>query len=656
MTPLELHSERYAPTGNLASEGVRNQLGRPALGPLTVLLRESVQNSWDARIRDGRVVEFGIDAVTLDPDRLQSLREVVFARVPQKLSLGAWLSDATSPRFAFVLWDRGTVGLGGPTRADEAGREGEEAHDFVDFLRNVGSPPDKPQGGGTFGYGKAALYRVSETQTILVHTRCHERGREESRFIAAALGDRFDQSEGTRTARYTGRHWWGRVRDGVAEPLRDEAADGAAALLGMPVRPPGDTGTSIMVLGPRLGDRTKQQAMNVLVLTALWHLWPKLVPGPSGASPMRIVLRLDGVPVPIPDPRTHPPLDLFTGALEHIRRAQRGEPRRSILGQVVDVRCEKPQRHLGLLALRRGEHRNARVVSVGEPIQLPVEGGCHHIALLRAPELVVRYVAGPPLGGEGLAYAGVFLADAAMDPVFAASEPPTHDDWAPDDLAESRDRTFVRVALRRIQEGARSFVAPAPVSRGGGSAAPLGRFSGFLGGLLAGVEGTGASVQPFGPPINPVGAPNNHGKGSGSRLSQASEPKGGPGTPPEADTEPSGRVRAGIELLGEPELDIQEGHRVQRVRFRVHHAMHGAGTLVRLDVGVVLEGDALEVEPPAGAAQPSVLRWTDPSGDSYPGAVERLIAADDDGAWAVEVTVPEDVLVDIALRARRGSP
>lgn len=654
MKPLDLHSERYAPTGNLASEGVRNQLGRPTLDPLTVLLRESVQNSWDARIRDGRVVEFGIDAVTLDPRRLQGLREVVFARIPPKLPLGAWL-EAASPRLAFVLWDRGTVGLGGPTRADVAGSEGEEAHDFVDFLRNVGSPPDKPQGGGTFGYGKAALYRVSETRTILIHTRCRDRGREESRFIAAALGDRFDEIEGTRAARFTGRHWWGSLREGLAEPLRDAEADEVAALLGMPVRPIGDTGSSIMVLGPRLGERTAQQAMNVLVLGALWHLWPKLVPASSGATPMRITLRLDGAAVPIPDPRSHPPLDLFAGALEHARRVQRGEPRRSVLGQVIDVRCERPQRHLGLLALRRGEHRSMRPVSVGEPIQLPVEGGCHHIALLRAPELVVRYLAGPPMGGEGLAYAGVFQADAALDTVFAASEPPTHDDWTPDDLPESRDRTFVRVALRRIQEGAKSFVAPAPVSQGTGSPAPLGRFSGFLGGLLAGVEGTGAGVQPYGPPIGRAGASEGGERAVQGRPSQPPGTESGSGESPGTDVDPVGRARTGIELLGEPELEVIDGQRAQRLRFRVRHASGATETTVRLELGVVLEGDALEVEPPAGATLPSVLRWIDPSGRCHPGTAERLVAADDEGAWAVEVSIPDDVLVDIGLRARRGS-
>ena len=43
------YSEPYQPTGGLAAEGVINQLGRPDIEPLEVLVREAVQNCWDAR-------------------------------------------------------------------------------------------------------------------------------------------------------------------------------------------------------------------------------------------------------------------------------------------------------------------------------------------------------------------------------------------------------------------------------------------------------------------------------------------------------------------------------------------------------------------------------------------------------------------------------
>ena len=44
-------SERVSPTGGLHADGFANILGRPALDPLTLVLREAAQNIWDARIR-----------------------------------------------------------------------------------------------------------------------------------------------------------------------------------------------------------------------------------------------------------------------------------------------------------------------------------------------------------------------------------------------------------------------------------------------------------------------------------------------------------------------------------------------------------------------------------------------------------------------------
>ena len=55
--------------------------------------------------------------------------------------------------------DRGTEGLGGPTRADEV-HEG-ESHDYVSFVLNVGEPRDTKLGGGTYGFGKAVFFLAS---------------------------------------------------------------------------------------------------------------------------------------------------------------------------------------------------------------------------------------------------------------------------------------------------------------------------------------------------------------------------------------------------------------------------------------------------------------------------------------------------------------
>jgi len=152
MRPLDLQSEQFSATGNVASEGVLNQLGRPNLSMITVLVRETVQNSWDARLSDAGGIHFGIAGRTLTDEQVQALRQIIFANQSGRLILDRALAS-TSNFQVLEVYDRGTTGLGGPTRADRSGSDG-EPRNFVNLLRNVGLPPAKPLGGGTFGYGK----------------------------------------------------------------------------------------------------------------------------------------------------------------------------------------------------------------------------------------------------------------------------------------------------------------------------------------------------------------------------------------------------------------------------------------------------------------------------------------------------------------------
>src|SRR5690242_18408713 len=110
MIALDLQSERVGATGNLASEGVLNQLGRPRLDPLTVLVREAVQNSWDARSSGSKQVLFGLAGRALSTAQTRLLREQVFARDPGNLGLHEALS-ADREMWALALYDRGTTGL-----------------------------------------------------------------------------------------------------------------------------------------------------------------------------------------------------------------------------------------------------------------------------------------------------------------------------------------------------------------------------------------------------------------------------------------------------------------------------------------------------------------------------------------------------------------
>ncbi len=66
-------SQPVAAEGSTASEGIRRQLGKPRLDPLTVLVREAAQNSCDAAL-PGRDVEFAVKISNLSGRRLQNWR------------------------------------------------------------------------------------------------------------------------------------------------------------------------------------------------------------------------------------------------------------------------------------------------------------------------------------------------------------------------------------------------------------------------------------------------------------------------------------------------------------------------------------------------------------------------------------------------------
>ncbi len=135
MTALRF-SEAYQPTGSLAAIGVLNQLGRPDIEPLEVLVRESVQNCWDAKRDDTRHVVVDIGRRKLDDAETARVRRELFVLSPPGLPLDEILRR---PIRLLYFADFQTRGLGGPTRAD---RDGGGIRDFVDFVRNIGQPPD----------------------------------------------------------------------------------------------------------------------------------------------------------------------------------------------------------------------------------------------------------------------------------------------------------------------------------------------------------------------------------------------------------------------------------------------------------------------------------------------------------------------------------
>jgi hypothetical protein len=50
MPPFALRSERFSAEGSISAGAIRRNMGRSSLDPISLLVREAVQNSWDARL------------------------------------------------------------------------------------------------------------------------------------------------------------------------------------------------------------------------------------------------------------------------------------------------------------------------------------------------------------------------------------------------------------------------------------------------------------------------------------------------------------------------------------------------------------------------------------------------------------------------------
>jgi hypothetical protein len=619
MTVPRWWSQPFPPTGAIASEGIRNQLGRPPVDPMTVFVRETAQNSWDARL-PGRPTTYRLEITTVSPSHRPTWERLLTppARAQAHLAVG---QVVRSPELRLLsVVDRGTAGLGGPTRADELALD---RRDWVAFVLNVGEKRDTVHGGGTYGYGKAVLYRLSKVGTILVYTRTEEPGIGlSSRLIGIALGDSFESreriDEGARP--FTGRHWWGDVHGDHVEPLRGAEADDVAQSLGLSPFEDGASGTTLVVLDPDLDDFDDvDAAARHLAETIAWQMWPIMLPerGDHRLAPEVVA---GGRTYDVPDPARTYPLRMFVAAY-----------RRQKSDQATNLECRAPRRRLGRFALERAVVVPMSPEAVSQAAEYAgVPGDPHHVCLMRAPELVVRYHEGPVPGSVNKAYAGVFRADDDLDSVYAAAEPPTHDHWVHEQLT-GHDKTFVRVTFTRIREQLSSFRAPAAnaVTSTGGVA--LGAAANFLGGLVAAAfaepekswEGDGPDARGRAG-VRASGAGGAYGSGAG----------GGRSTP-------TGRERIRVSPVANPRVEDQDGRVVVVQRFSVA----GSGPIELAARLSVATWDGREDEAPAGAAVPTVRSWLTPDGEVND---ERCVVTAPAEVDLVVVPVP-DTVTDIAV-------
>lgn len=528
------HEEFFLDSGNMHGNSATSAIGRPSLESWDLFTRETLQNSWDARDRtshdDG--VTFSIDYRELSGHRAEALREF-FGEGTQGLdSLGSFLAgDKTPPLPILVVSDTGTAGLQGPT---SAAQHYEGRDDFVSFVRNIGRRAEKEIRGGTYGFGKGVFFNMSDAQTVLIYSRTKdENGSPVRRFIAMANSNGYSRGE----YNFTGRHWWGQEAHGItnniyANPFTGADADSLARTFLMDLHFTDDrpTGTSIAVVNPQIDEDEVDQVMTTISNALTKWAWPHMVHQLEDMDPIDFSVTVNGRDVPIPDPQRDPLLKPFVRAYrtalkepEHIARAQfKTEFQQSGPNRWVDIVSARPHEYLGRLAVREVESEVIPQHSV------LAEGMTNHVALIRGPRMIVNYWQGPKASPED-SYAGVFVAAKHLDAIFAASEPPAHDEWNPSTVNLKDPRFFrdgnpravnpVRVAMRRLQDQLKNTGTSIVETDSTRDVSGLSAVSNALGTIMPGATGTSTRVSKPKPAPKPSQAPTSKLRGVKTGIS-----------------------------------------------------------------------------------------------------------------------------------------
>lgn len=449
--PLDWYPKRYSP-GDIDGDGAKKLLGTPSIPLASVLVRETAQNSWDARSGTSDV-DFVMNMRLLTQAETDILREICFPETATDVHI---VESMEKPIWVLEISDRGTVGLRGPTRNDLAVPD-DMPTNFIDLVFNLGGKHEIAASGGTYGFGKTVAYKASRLGTVLMWSRISSATGFEDRIIGSCIGDRFDMDG----FRYTGRHWWGRMVDNYIQPVTGRNA----TAIGEAVFSKGfghhEAGTSILILCPDLDSESREQEVGLLAEAVRWHLWPKRLEAQDSDVSMNIDVQLNGRSIQIfPDSLENPMLESLDACLLAVRAQQAGDELPESFPPVVveEVWCQRPLALLGHLALQRFQDRPIDTFAAEI---MPIDQPARHVALMRnSAELVVKYLPSLPLDTPGFSWTGVFKPIGEMDSLFASSEPPAHDDWVPDGANDKWGRTQIRVGLRRIKTLADNFAQP----------------------------------------------------------------------------------------------------------------------------------------------------------------------------------------------------
>ncbi len=424
---------------------------------VSALVREVLQNSNDQLVEGQSCVRVILRSVKFGGEQLRSLKRAIawstlgrhLAAVKvasERFGRGVDLMDTDS---VAGLWieDRGTTGLMG---------EEQGSGNFAALCRDrLFSEKQRVESGGSFGLGKAVLWRFSQISTVAFYSRLaagDHKGRE--RFIIKAALPFHEIGRD----KYSGDGWFGRVESAGsgdrAVSLWDHEAREAARLLGATLFDKGETGTSICIVGfddPACDEEDEGDTIEAqLREQARRAFWPALtrkrLSVSVGQSPVEVAGAEDPLATMLRVYDSHGESSALKGA-----------------DDVVVERITIP------LPARKDNTQKAGEVVADVVIQLAGEGSDEwSLSCFRGPGMIVecrklRRISLSARPFRAILVCGEAVRDnpdqaKALEAFLKTAEPPAHDQWAPTPRLKETYRRGWGVALKSLASTAEDAI------------------------------------------------------------------------------------------------------------------------------------------------------------------------------------------------------
>lgn len=503
---LELYSEPVGPSGGAPGSIMEQAISSTHYDLVQTVLREALQNSCDYRQTLDSRISFSMSVFKFSNEQQEFLKDGLSPSVTADRELKTEVVFDSDEVSGLLITDSGTIGLAGPIDPSLD----HTPDNFTGFFFRMGREYVGERGGGSAGVGRAAFFSFSECSTSLIYSRYKEAGVVKSRFMGMALGPTFKQGD----KKFTGRHWYCHsVKDSLPIPIEGKAADEIADLLGMRADFHHETGTSILIIQPKLnyiedaddnylfrdGDLLRSELAKKFVDTTVLFAWPHIYDGT-----VDFYFNANGTPIEMPALSAVPCIRDFVEAYSKLTDTESKNDTnvRSILFNEHDDDVLGRLAWLETLTSSEAEiYQSYAGISAGA------------VALMRQAKFVVMYK--PVVTRiDSTVIRGVFLVSEKHESSFRKSEPAAHDEWLPERLGLPPKRNNpISQALRKIEKVFKELNVPRATSIPGSSLVAL---ANSIGQFFSenGVQGV---------PIIPTSGPGGGGRAAAGKKAILSE-------------------------------------------------------------------------------------------------------------------------------------